>query len=493
MSPIHRNRFFLLIILSLLVIAFFTPKIDAFAQEGQPTPGPESLATETQVLDPEITTPDIPAEITVTPIPSETALPLIVEAPLTATITTTATITSTATITVTATVTVTETPAPEPSLLPHPVLYVPLVAKQKTPPPPNRVLFCSSLAQPVGIPDNQAAGIGNTLQINDPRWIYDLDVQLNINHTWVGDLAVRLAHAETGRSISLVDRPGFPVERQGCGNDHVGAILDDEITASVEHQCAAVPAALSGVYLPDESLNRFANERMAGTWTLQVSDLAPNDAGSLKSWCLLATLSDGPASPPPTQPPPTTPGKAQVFGVTGKKQALPLDCETRVAVDWANFFGIKIDEFEFLNRLPESDNPDAGFVGNVYGQWGQIPPKDYGVHAEPVAALLRSYGVQAYAHRPLRFSDLKAEIAAGRPVYVWVAGSGNLRNEIPVYYRSKDTHISIVARYEHTVMVIGYTESTVTILDGGTPFTQSLAQFLSSWSALGNMAIIAHP
>ena len=41
-----------------------------------------------------------------------------------------------------------------------------------------------------------------------------------------------------------------------------------------------------------------------------------------------------------------------------------------------------------------------------------------------------------------------------------------------------------------TVMVIGYGGDTVTILDGGTAYTRSRAQFLASWGVLGNMAVL---
>jgi uncharacterized protein YvpB len=162
-----------------------------------------------------------------------------------------------------------------------------------------------------------------------------------------------------------------------------------------------------------------------------------------------------------------------------------------VALDWAGYFGVYIDEFQFFNRLPESDNPDTGFVGNVYGTWGQVPPHDYGIHAEPVAALLRDYGLPAYAHKYLSWDALRAELAARRPVYVWVIGS--VHNGIPQYYRASDSRLSLVARYEHTVQVIGYNETYVFILDGGTKYTRSIAEFLASWSALGNMAITTQP
>ncbi len=42
-------------------------------------------------------------------------------------------------------------------------------------------------------------------------------------------------------------------------------------------------------------------------------------------------------------------------------------------------------------------------------------------------------------------------------------------------------------------MVIGYGPDTVTILDGGTAFLRSRAQFLASWGALGDMAVLGGP
>jgi uncharacterized protein YvpB len=160
-------------------------------------------------------------------------------------------------------------------------------------------------------------------------------------------------------------------------------------------------------------------------------------------------------------------------------------------VDWANYFGVYIDELTFLSQLPLSDNPDLGFVGSVYGNWGQIPPAPYGVHAEPVAELLREYGLSAYTHRPLSWNELRAEISAGRPVIVWIVGS--VINGIPIYYKASDGHITVVAPYEHTVIVTGYTETRVYFLNGGYIYSKSIDQFLDSWSVMGNMAITAKP
>lgn len=194
-------------------------------------------------------------------------------------------------------------------------------------------------------------------------------------------------------------------------------------------------------------------------------------------------------SPIPTRFVTATPGeRAQIEGLVGHKQSMPLSCEASAAVDWAAYFGIRIDEEAFFDRLPKSDNPDRGFVGDVHGSWGRIPPNAYGVHAKPVAQTLRSWGLPARAVRPLPWDILRAEIAAGQPVIVWVVG--HVESGTPVPYTASDGEEMIVSRYEHTVIVTGYTPETVIILDGEKTYTRSLKQFFDSWGVLGEMAII---
>jgi uncharacterized protein YvpB len=159
-------------------------------------------------------------------------------------------------------------------------------------------------------------------------------------------------------------------------------------------------------------------------------------------------------------------------------------------VDWAAFWGKSIDELEFFYMIPRSDDPQRGFVGNPNGLWGQVPPQAYGVYAGPVAALLRAYGVPVQAEVGLRFDDLRAEIAAGRPVILWVAG--HVRSGTPEPYTASDGTTSVVTPYEHTVLLIGYDPTSVAILDEGRSYRRSLADFLLSWSALNNMAVV-HP
>lgn len=374
-----------------------------------------------------------------------------------------------------------------------PVLYTPLLYKQPPLIPPSidqdSILFCN--IQPIDIPDNISTGVTSTLTINESRILTDLDIRVNISHSWVGDLQVMLRHEETGQSTTLINRPGIPATTYGCNNDNIVVILDDEITSPIENKCASIPAAISGIYKPEEPLNKFNGQSLSGNWSLIISDNNKSDIGRLNDWCLAARVDDEWVVPAPTPTQPTSPKQAFISGISGRSQALPLDCESRSAVDWANFFGVKIDELDFFNRIPKSDNPDAGFVGSVYGSWGQIPPAPYGVHTEPVAEILRTYGLSAYIHRPLSLDQLRSEIASGRPVIVWIVGS--VVNGIPVYYKASDGHITVVAPYEHTVIVTGYSESSVYYLNGSNLYSKSIEQFLDSWSVMGNMAVTSIP
>jgi uncharacterized protein YvpB len=179
-----------------------------------------------------------------------------------------------------------------------------------------------------------------------------------------------------------------------------------------------------------------------------------------------------------------------VDGVVAHSQTLNLSCESRAAVDWAHFFGANISELEFQNKLPKTGNPETGFVGSPNGVWGQIPPLPYGVHAGPVATLLRAYGVHAVDYRRISWDDLKRELAAGRPAIVWVIGS--VSDGKGTLYRAPDGSEVLVARFEHTVIIVGYTRDKVSIVDGAMRYTRSVDQFLSSWRVLGNQAIFSH-
>jgi uncharacterized protein YvpB len=175
--------------------------------------------------------------------------------------------------------------------------------------------------------------------------------------------------------------------------------------------------------------------------------------------------------------------------VFGYPQAYSLSCEARSAADLAAYWDVDIVEGEFFGQLPKSDNPEEGFVGFVSGEWGKTPPLSYGVHAEPVAALMRQYGLEAIAHKGLDYRCLQLEVAAGRPVLVWIVGHAWQGQGVP--YTALDGTETIVAAYEHTMILFGYDESNVYLVDAFTAAveTHPIDVFLFSWNALGNMAL----
>lgn len=183
------------------------------------------------------------------------------------------------------------------------------------------------------------------------------------------------------------------------------------------------------------------------------------------------------------------PSSAMITTISGHEQTYELGCEASAAVDWAGYFGVLIYESTFQFELPVSDNPELGFVGNVTTDgWGQIPPDAYGVHAPPIAELLREYGLPAQAVRGMTLEDVKGELAEGNPIIAWVIG--NMVYSDLVKYIDKQGNAVTVAPYEHVVILVGYDETTITYMNNGFFYSVPTDVFLTSWGVLGNMAVI---
>ncbi|MCC6147139.1 MAG: C39 family peptidase [Anaerolineaceae bacterium] len=193
----------------------------------------------------------------------------------------------------------------------------------------------------------------------------------------------------------------------------------------------------------------------------------------------------------PSQTPASVPAFSEehyIENITGHKQYFPLGCEAAAAVDWAAYFGVPINEYEFQVRLPQSDNPDFGFVGGVQGPWGQTPPYSYGVHAGPIAALLREYGLPAIGLRNTTLEVLKSHISMDKPVIAWVIG--NVVGGVPAEYTDKQGNKVTVAAYEHVVILTGYDADSIRYMNNGRFYEAPEEVFLNSWGVLNNMVVI---
>jgi uncharacterized protein YvpB len=184
------------------------------------------------------------------------------------------------------------------------------------------------------------------------------------------------------------------------------------------------------------------------------------------------------------------PPEATVSGVVAHPQERNLSCESRSATDLAAYWGAGFTEDAFFRRLPKSDNPQRGFVGDVDMPAGSMPPVGYGVYGEPIAATLRSFGLDAQAHQATELNTLKQELAAQRPVLVWATYDMQLPGTET--WVASDGAASTVVRWQHTFVAVGYDQGGLYLIDaydGATKYF-SYEAFVPAWEQLGRLAVV---
>ncbi|MCB9851929.1 MAG: PQQ-dependent sugar dehydrogenase [Phycisphaerales bacterium] len=123
----------------------------------------------------------------------------------------------------------------------------------------------------LAIPDNNATGASSTFNVPDSGTILDVNVGVDITHTYLGDLNIDISHG--GVNVVL-----FNV----CGNnDNMNVTFDDEGVALV---CAS---PTTGTVLPTSPLSAFDGMDKVGDWTIRVVDTAGQDVGTLNTWTLV--------------------------------------------------------------------------------------------------------------------------------------------------------------------------------------------------------------
>lgn len=109
----------------------------------------------------------------------------------------------------------------------------------------------SSTDTPISIPDADAKGASSVIHVPQHMALQEVAVDLNVTHTWIGDLIVSLT-SPNGTLIVLHDRAGGS---------------EDNIQTTY-------------------SLNDFNGEDTAGDWILHISDNVGTDIGTLDDWTL---------------------------------------------------------------------------------------------------------------------------------------------------------------------------------------------------------------
>ena len=134
----------------------------------------------------------------------------------------------------------------------------------------------------VPIADNATAAMKIT--VGDAFTFQNLDIAIDLTHTFVGDLSAVLI-APDGTRIRLFTRIG------GGGDNFTGTIFDSEAATPI----AAGLAPYTGRFRPQDSLAPLYGRDARGTWRLEVTDSSSIDTGSLTNFTLQFT-SDQPVN-----------------------------------------------------------------------------------------------------------------------------------------------------------------------------------------------------
>ncbi len=181
--------------------------------------------------------------------------------------------------------------------------------------------------------------------------------------------------------------------------------------------------------------------------------------------------------------------EALIQGFPSVTQWYSLDCEYAAAAAVTLYWGNLVSQRDFLHEVPSSPNPHLGFRGDINGQVGGTG--DYGVYAEALAPVLERHGYKATTFYG-GVSRLKANVAAGRPVVVWITTGKGL--ERPIYHKTYEGETFKLVPGEHAVVVYGYDSGGVRLMDvgdGGFYYTE-WDSFVRRWSYFDQMALVIY-
>ncbi|MCB9849323.1 MAG: proprotein convertase P-domain-containing protein [Phycisphaerales bacterium] len=149
----------------------------------------------------------------------------------------------------------------------------------------------------IAIPDNDPAGVTDIISVPDSFSIEDLNVSLDVTHTFFGDFCVTLTHPSGSPTVQLIARPGADNGSDvchtgspfGCNSNDPSIVLDDEgADGPVEDACGADTSSVvtPGSYTPFDALSAFDGLDSAGDWTITVADNGSGDTGTFNGWSL---------------------------------------------------------------------------------------------------------------------------------------------------------------------------------------------------------------
>lgn len=124
------------------------------------------------------------------------------------------------------------------------------------------VTYCNNTATP--IPDANPAGTTSVIVVPDMGEIADVEVSVDISHTWIGDLLVEVS-SPSSTTVTL--------------HANTGGSADNIVTSYDDLTAPAIG-----------TMGDFNGEDAVGTWTLFASDAVSADTGTINEWCITLTI-----------------------------------------------------------------------------------------------------------------------------------------------------------------------------------------------------------
>jgi len=127
---------------------------------------------------------------------------------------------------------------------------------------------------PIVISSTGTPTITSKIPFYDDITLADINVNLELDHTYLADLVVKLI-SPAGTTVVLLSN--------SCGDlQNINATFDDD---APNFNCNGDPA-ISGMVRPLGSLGSLNGESILGEWVLEINDTAASDGGALKSFSL---------------------------------------------------------------------------------------------------------------------------------------------------------------------------------------------------------------
>jgi len=178
--------------------------------------------------------------------------------------------------------------------------------------------YCDTPGAP--IQDNQTTTVTMEIPAGDDAVISAVEVYLDITHTFIGDLIVTLS-SPCQTTVVLHNRSG------GSTDDIVGW-YPDQIS-------------------PDGDLESFIGLNMAGEWTLEVSDNAGGDVGTINEWCLRITHDTVVSTEVPDDPSPQVPVVFKAYD----NYPNPFNPMTNIKFDLPRATHVSLRVYDLAGRL----------------------------------------------------------------------------------------------------------------------------------------------